>query len=153
MIAHRLYVGTIGEGLFRSLDGGDSFRRACEGMFVECHVRALAVHPKEPATLLLGSELGLFISSDGAESWTKLPAPLDGLQVWSLWIVPPQPNVLIFDDTWVNSGFDWLSFRDQPTRTYRPEEGTLVRDMAHVDEQYNRYVELIAGAEAASAKD
>jgi hypothetical protein len=63
----------------------------------------------------------------------------------------PQPNVLIFDDTWVNSGFDWLSFRDQPTRTYRPEEGTLIRDKAHVDEQYNRYAELIAGA--ASAKD
>lgn len=55
----------------------------------------------------------------------------------------PQPNVLIFDDVWVNSGFDWLSFRDQPTRTYRPEEGTLVRDQAHVDEQYNRYAELI----------
>lgn len=65
----------------------------------------------------------------------------------------PQPNVLIFDDTWVNSCFDWLSFRDQPTRTYRPEEGTLVRDKAHVDEQYNRYAELIAGAEAASTKD
>ncbi len=75
MIAHRLYVGTIGEGLFRSLDGGASFRRACEGMFVECHVRALAVHPQQPATLYLGSELGLFVSTDGAESWTKLPAP------------------------------------------------------------------------------
>ncbi|HTU91455.1 MAG TPA: hypothetical protein VMF69_15340, partial [Gemmataceae bacterium] len=87
MIAHRLYVGTIGEGLFRSLDGGDSFRRACEGMFVECHVRALAVHPQRPATLYLGSELGLFVSTDGAENWAKLPAPLDGLQVWSLWIV------------------------------------------------------------------
>ncbi len=95
MIAHRLYVGTIGEGMFRSLDGGESFRRACEGMFVECHVRALAVHPKQPATLYLGSELGLFVSRDGADSWTKLPAPLDGLQVWSLWIAPERPEVLI----------------------------------------------------------
>ncbi|ROO63412.1 hypothetical protein EDC02_5438 [Micromonospora sp. Llam0] len=61
-------------------------------------------------------------------------------------IPEPQPNILIFDDTWVNSGFDWLSFRDQPTRTYRPEEGTLVREKTHVDEQYNRYAELIARA-------
>jgi hypothetical protein len=68
-------------------------------------------------------------------------------------IPSPQPNVLIFDDTWVNSGFDWLSFRDQPTRTYRPEEGTLVRDKAHVDEQYNRYAELISEAEAASTRN
>jgi photosystem II stability/assembly factor-like uncharacterized protein len=95
MMPHRLYVGTIGEGLFRSLDGGVSFRRVCEGMFVECHVRALAVHPRQPATLYLGSELGLFVSTDGAESWAKLPAPLDGLQVWSLWILPEQTSVLI----------------------------------------------------------
>ena len=60
MIAHRLYVGTIGEGMFRSLDGGETFARACEGMFVECHVRALVVHPRQPATLYLGSEQGLY---------------------------------------------------------------------------------------------
>ena len=41
--SHRLYVGTIGEGIFRSVDSGESFRRACDGMFVECDVRALAV--------------------------------------------------------------------------------------------------------------
>ena len=27
---HRIYVGTIGEGLWRSSDGGDSFVRAAE---------------------------------------------------------------------------------------------------------------------------
>jgi photosystem II stability/assembly factor-like uncharacterized protein len=95
MIAHRLYVGTIGEGLFLSLDGGEMFRRACDGMFVECHVRALAVHPQQPSTLYLGSEQGLFVSTDGAENWSKLPAPLDGLQVWSLWIVPQRPEVIL----------------------------------------------------------
>jgi hypothetical protein len=61
----------------------------------------------------------------------------------------PQPNILIFDDTWVNSRFDWLSFRDQPTHTYRPEEGTLVRDKTHVDERHSRYAELITRAAAA----
>lgn len=45
MRQHRLYVGTIGEGIFRSLDAGASFQRACNGMFVECHVRALAWTP------------------------------------------------------------------------------------------------------------
>ncbi len=34
----RLYVGTIGEGLWRSLDGGETFARTCSGMFFECHV-------------------------------------------------------------------------------------------------------------------
>jgi hypothetical protein len=63
-----------------------------------------------------------------------------------------RPNILIFDDTWVNSGFDWLSFRDQPTHTYRPEEGTLVREKAYVDEQYSRYVDLFMGADAATRR-
>ncbi|MEV0732266.1 hypothetical protein [Polymorphospora sp. NPDC050346] len=63
----------------------------------------------------------------------------------------PQPNILIFDNTWVNSGFDWLSFRDQPTHTYRPEEGTLVRDKTHVDGQHTHYAELITRADAATS--
>ena len=63
-IPHRLYVGTIGEGLWRSLDGGATFARTCDGMFVECHVRALAVHPRDQRILFLGSEQGLFRSED-----------------------------------------------------------------------------------------
>jgi photosystem II stability/assembly factor-like uncharacterized protein len=106
---HRLYVGTIGEGLFRSLDSGDSFRRACEGMFVECDVRALVVHPRDDATLYLGSELGVFISRDGADSWTKLPAPLDGLEVWSLWVVPQHPETILAGT--------------RPSRIFRSDDG------------------------------
>ena len=70
-LPHRLFVGTIGEGLFRSDDGGQSFRRACdgEGLFVECHVRALAVHPRDPDTLYLGNEQGLWVSADAGEAW------------------------------------------------------------------------------------
>jgi photosystem II stability/assembly factor-like uncharacterized protein len=93
--AHRLYAGTIGEGLWRSTDGGASFTRACDGMFVECHVRALAVHPRDDRTLYLGSELGLFRSTDGAENWTQVDSPLNGLQIWSVLIVPHAPHVLV----------------------------------------------------------
>src|SRR6266849_282133 len=81
---HRLYVGTIGEGLFRSLDGGETFVRACEGMFVECHVRALAVHPKDPRTRFLGSEEGLYRTDDGADHWSRVESPLNGLPIWSI---------------------------------------------------------------------
>jgi photosystem II stability/assembly factor-like uncharacterized protein len=92
---HRLYVGTIGEGLFRSTDGGGTFARACEGMFVECHVRALAVHPRDPNTLLLGSEQGLFRSNDGAGRWSLVESPLTGLQIWSILLLPGDPEVIL----------------------------------------------------------
>ena len=58
MTPHRLYVGTIGEGLFRSLDAGRTFRRACDGTFVECDVRALAVHPRTAVRPLHGHGTG-----------------------------------------------------------------------------------------------
>jgi photosystem II stability/assembly factor-like uncharacterized protein len=94
-IPHRLYVGTVGQGLFRSTDGGLSFVRACNGMFVECHVRALAIHPRDPRTLYLGSEEGLFLSGDGAENWTRVESPLNGKQIWSILVVPRSPNILV----------------------------------------------------------
>jgi len=93
--AHRLYVGTIGEGLWRSTDGGESFQRTCDGMFVECHVRALAVHPRAPRTLYLGSEQGLYRSTDGADCWTRVESPLNGLQVWSILLLPSDPDVIL----------------------------------------------------------
>ena len=94
MQAHRLYVGTIGEGLFRSLDSGATFRRTCDGMFVECHVRALVVDPRDSRRLLLGSEEGLFLSTDGADNWQRIDSPLNGLQIWSILLHPTNPDLL-----------------------------------------------------------
>ncbi len=93
--AHRLYVGTIGEGLFLSTDGGSTFRRACDGTFVECHVRALTVHPQDPRTLYMGSELGLFRSRDGAGQWERVESPVNDRQVWSILLHPRNPDLIV----------------------------------------------------------
>lgn len=92
---HRLYVGTIGEGLFRSTDGGQTFVRTCDGMFVECHVRALVVSPSDPRTLYLGSEDGLFRSTDGADHWTRVDSPLNDRQIWSLLLQATDSPVML----------------------------------------------------------
>lgn len=107
--AHRLYVGTIGEGIFRSLDGGATFSRACDGMFVECHVRALAAHPGDPRLLFAGTEQGLFRSSDGADRWERVESPLNGLQIWSILLVPDAPETLLVGTC--------------PSRLFRSEDG------------------------------
>jgi hypothetical protein len=52
-------------------------------------------------------------------------------------------KVLVFDDKWISTSFNWLSFRGDPERTYRMEEGTLVQIPAKVDEEYAKYVALI----------
>jgi photosystem II stability/assembly factor-like uncharacterized protein len=107
--AHRLYVGTIGEGLWRSTDGGESFVRASDGMFVECHVRALAVHPSNPRTLYLGSEQGLFRTTNGADRWDRVESPQGGLQIWSILLLPSNPDVILVGTC--------------PPRLFRSEDG------------------------------
>lgn len=52
-------------------------------------------------------------------------------------------KILIFDDIWVSTSFNWLSFRGDPNRTYRMEEGTLVGIPRRVQQEYDRYVKLI----------
>ncbi len=132
---HRLYVGCVGQGVFRSTDAGQTFRRSCDGMaFVECHVRALAAHPERPGVLYAGSEQGPHRSDDGADSWTKLPTPLDGIQVWSIMQVTAP---------------DRLFIGTCPPRLYRSEDGgrtwtepqyQMERDCARI--QFNRVTTL-----------
>ncbi|MCS7047607.1 MAG: hypothetical protein NZO58_14715 [Gemmataceae bacterium] len=95
MIDHRVFVGCIGEGIFRSLDGGQTFARAAEGMFVECYVRALAVHPFDHRLLYAGTEAGLFRSSNGGDDWQQVDSPINGQEVWSILIPPAQPEMIL----------------------------------------------------------
>lgn len=53
-------------------------------------------------------------------------------------------KILIFDDVWVATSFNWLSFRGDADRTYRMEEGTLVRSRVHADREYLKYKELLS---------
>ncbi len=95
MTPHRLYVGCVGEGIFRSLDHGLTFRRSCDGMpFVECDVRALVVDPLHREVLYAGNEDGVFVSRDGADSWRQL-ADLRGKRVWSLNVDVRKPGRIL----------------------------------------------------------
>jgi photosystem II stability/assembly factor-like uncharacterized protein len=89
-----VYVGTVGQSIWRSRDGGLSFTRASKGVHPECDVRALLVHPGDPGILHLGTEMGQYLSQDGAENWEHVPSPLDGMQIWSLARDPADPELL-----------------------------------------------------------
>lgn len=89
-----VYVGTVGQSLWRSRDGGLTFTRASAGVHPESDVRALLVHPEEPTLLHLGTETGLFVSRDGADTWEHVASPMDGRQIWSLARDPRNADVL-----------------------------------------------------------
>lgn len=52
-------------------------------------------------------------------------------------------KILIFDESWISTSFNWLSFRGDSDRTYRMEEGTLVKIPPRVDKEYAKYIALI----------
>ncbi|ARF53694.1 phospholipase D-like domain-containing protein [Streptomyces gilvosporeus] len=52
-------------------------------------------------------------------------------------------KILLYDDAWVTTSFNWLSFKGDPDRTYRVEEGTLIRNREKSGIYYTRYLELI----------
>ena len=97
-----IYAGTVGQGVWRSLDEGETFQRYCAGMFMEAVVRALAVHPTDPKCLYAGTDAGLYRTQNGGESWERLMnTPFDpgngwpeGVAVWSLLVHPHNPDLI-----------------------------------------------------------
>ncbi|MFB6192502.1 MAG: WD40/YVTN/BNR-like repeat-containing protein [Haloarculaceae archaeon] len=101
----RVFCGTFGAGLQRSIDGGDSWervgidaidpgedpetarRRGTDGI----SVMSVAVDPADPDVVWAGTEpSALFRSADGGESWERVEGITD-LPSAGEWSFPPRP--------------------------------------------------------------
>jgi photosystem II stability/assembly factor-like uncharacterized protein len=58
-----------GRGLFKTMDAGQTWR---EFDYPGRYVATLAISPSDPGIILAGTDAGLFLSDDGAASWTLL---------------------------------------------------------------------------------
>jgi hypothetical protein len=66
-----LYAGTLKSGLWKSIDGGQSWN-ICLEFAGGSRIRCLAVHPNDAQQLLVGSSgRGPFLSADGGTSWKR----------------------------------------------------------------------------------
>lgn len=89
-----IYVGTIGESVWRSPDGGESWVRTSQGIFPEADIRAIVINPQDPSILFAGTEVGVYRSTDHGDSWEQIDSPMNNLQIWSLAINPRNPNIV-----------------------------------------------------------
>ena len=79
------------EGIFRSEDGGDSWRATDEGLSIR-HIRWLAAHPEDPQRVFAGSEpAGIFLSKDGGLTWDSRPE-IERLRDALRWFLPYSPQ-------------------------------------------------------------
>ena len=110
----QVYLGTVSQGLYRSLDGGATWERVKDGVpdSPGLTVTALAADPTKQAqssdvymalgvtvgtTSLQTSPLGIYRSTDRGTTWARIDdgkAPLNGLTT-QLMIDPAMPNVLV----------------------------------------------------------
>ncbi len=89
-----IYTGTVGQSVWRSRDGGESWERATQGMFSESDIRALAISPDDAAVLLAGTEADLYRTEDGGDTWALVDSPMNELQIWALAIDPTNTDTV-----------------------------------------------------------
>lgn len=70
--AQRIYVA--GVRAFRSTDGGATFTPM--GMEIHCDWHTIVIDPRDPDILYAGTDGGIFISTDGGDTWTSRNAGL-----------------------------------------------------------------------------
>ena len=150
MADYSVFVGTIGEGLHVSRDGGGSWAPAVSSEpppsavgGLEGNVRALAVYPDNPRRLLAGTDLwGLYRSDDNGQIWEPVPSAAEGfrsarapVEIWSLAIDPEDTDTIYVGtrpdgfrtrdggDTW-----DELKFADANAPLWPPRTCVMVVD-------------------------
>ncbi len=81
-----ILVGTVGQGVMRSEDSGDSWRRVGidQGLHSDALVRALLASPERPGMVFAGTDKGLYRSEDSGATWGLVDSPMSGYCVWAL---------------------------------------------------------------------
>jgi len=87
-----LYLGTTGQGVFRSRDAGLTWSVSASGL-QDSAVRSLAVDPLSSSVLYAGTPTGVFRSVDGGETWYRSQALEDG-GVSRIVVAPSAPTAV-----------------------------------------------------------
>ena len=89
-----LCVGTIGAGLWRSPDGGDSWERP-PGIWADARVFGVTAHPGDPDVVFAGTDDGVFRSKDKGKSFERMDSPMNSLHVWKIAIDPVDSDIVL----------------------------------------------------------
>jgi photosystem II stability/assembly factor-like uncharacterized protein len=91
-----LYTGTNFGGVFKSVDGGENWNEANNGLMYNFSVSTLVIDPATPTCLYAVINNGVFKSMDAGESWEVINTGLADIHVYvhTLVIDPADPTSL-----------------------------------------------------------
>ncbi len=141
------YLGGGTGGLFRLPIGSDSWESLDAGLPQAAEVRAVVIHPDDPAVVYAGTQDGPYRSRDHGEHWDALPLPDNDRVVWSFMFDPRDADTIyagtapcaIYRTT--NAGETWESLPIVPTAGlieggFPTRIIRLTADPTHPDELY-----------------
>ena len=89
-------IATVGQGIMWSANKDPKWRRIDLRQDIEYDgiVQCVVVHPSREGVAYAGGQDGLAVSEDGGVSWTHVPTPADGMQVWRIAIDEQNPDIM-----------------------------------------------------------
>ena len=90
-----MYAGAFYDGVWKSLDRGETWQPINHGFVSKPYVRALTVDPHDSQTVYMGtSHQGIYRTTDGGLSWTPIGSGLDSSHISSIVIDPSNQQVI-----------------------------------------------------------
>jgi photosystem II stability/assembly factor-like uncharacterized protein len=88
------YVAASSHGLWRSLDGGLTWKRPAVGLAGQVQVQALAASTRQAGLIVAATPLGFFRSLDGGERWAQVSSALGEGEAHRIAFLPGDESVL-----------------------------------------------------------
>jgi photosystem II stability/assembly factor-like uncharacterized protein len=91
-----VYAGTLGDAVYRSVDGGNRWSIINAGMKEHVtYVNAFVFHPQDPETILAATTVGIFKTVNDGMMWDEMPNKgMDSVYVVSAALDPTDTNIL-----------------------------------------------------------
>jgi photosystem II stability/assembly factor-like uncharacterized protein len=89
-----VYAGAETGGLFRKAVEDAHWQALTRGLPQPTEVRAIAVHPQDPALVFAGTQGGPYRSHNGGDSWEQLDFPGPERVVWSFTVHPTDADII-----------------------------------------------------------
>jgi len=121
-----------GNGIWKSIDGGDNWVRANNGMPDSNSVQEIYIHPDDSNLVIAGTNYGIFITTDGGLNWIKKL----NYKILDLSALITEPNIVYAsgrDGAWVSTdlGNTWVSILNDSVHNNKPKGNVAEEEYLH----------------------